>query len=277
MTRTLAVRFRLLRVRANWLTLNWKVNPMDLFITTGSAFDATQVPETVLDLEIERIGKNELPRLAGLDRLTVTSLALRWLATPDLSAIPFPTMLEELLVWQSKSVTSIHGIQRVRHLRKLVWRENVPLEDASAVRELPNLRDLEFRSDISVMPGSSGLAFLSELTLDSLFLSGVKGRDVDLSPIARMDQPKELFVNGAKFPQKEIAKIAAVNSTFFDKIMTPKRVSKGLFDCPKCSGDVVHVQLKGIKSFLCGSCDQERITKALSKFNDLVESARALG
>lgn len=243
---------------------------MSAFHVKGKDFDSAAVPAGTTSLEIERIRKADLQRLEGLQDLPVRHLELRWLSAPDLRDVPFPDTLETLMVWHSAKVRSMAGIETARNLRELTWRKNVMLEDGSALRHLPHLRALSIEGDINGDQKIATLDFLEPLILDRLALNGVDGAKIDLSPVARMRQPRELLLNGRCFAVTEVAKVAAVNPVFYDSIMNLEDVPAGEMYCDVCPGQIKIMRLRGKKLFWCADCDRDAIERELQQFHDLV-------
>ena len=91
------------------------------------------------ELAIYTIRKSELPKLQGLQHLPLQSLELRWLSSPDLTSVPLPATLENLMVWHSSKLKSLNGIEAAANLKSLVLEDNGPLEDLTSVSKLKNL------------------------------------------------------------------------------------------------------------------------------------------
>ena len=226
-------------------------------------------------LSINTIRKAELKRLVGLEALPISSLALRWLSAPNLKAFHLPPTLKELRIWHSNKLTSLDGIDAAQDLVQLDLRGNGPLEDATALRDLPKLRNLSITGDAPSLQKISTLGFLNGLPLRHLALRAVDGGLLDLGPVARLSNLETLDLHGPNFAPKELAKVAAAHAWFMDALMElPDYPLQGMA-CKKCGGKQKELFLKGKKGLWCPTCGKVGLQKALDEFRDLVTASKA--
>ncbi len=224
-------------------------------------------------LSINTIRKSDLKRLRGLEKLPLAFLGLRWLSASDLTVIPMPPSVVELRIWHSNKLCSLIGIEAAPKLEQLALRENGPLEDASALRELPKLRSLSIEGGQTSLQQIASLDFLEGLPLQELVLIAVDGAELDLGPIARLPALTSLVITGAHFAPEELAKVAAAHPWFFDQLMDlPDCLISGT-GCKKCRGSQKEMFLKGTKGLWCPVCSEAGLDKALDGFKALVEAA----
>lgn len=224
-------------------------------------------------LSINTIRKADLKRLKGLDTLPLSSLALRWLSVADLTQVPLPACLSELRVWHSNKLVSLAGLEAARDLETLALRGNGPLQDATALHQLPKLQSFSIEGDPMTLQQIATLDFLDGLSLCHLVLRAVDGATLDLGPVARLSTLKKIDLHGPNFAPKELAKVAAAHPKFFDTLMDlPDCETQGTA-CKSCGGTMKELFIKGEKGLWCPSCDETGLNRALSDFRALVATA----
>lgn len=243
--------------------------------TSGEDFDPKALPANIDTLAIYRIVKKDLPRLASLRSLPVKSLDLRWVFLPDLTQFPLPETLENLEVWQSPKLKSLDGIQAATRLRRLKYWDNGKLENAHALANLPNLRELVLEGGMNARLKLSDLEFLRPLRLDRLDLNGIAPADVDVSPVLQMQGLRELSVFGPDLEIGNLARLAARFPTIQDDLNNLADYPRELgMSCKRCAGTLKMLRLRRKKFLWCPECEAKTLQKTLSTFNALVEAAR---
>ncbi len=188
------------------------------------------------ELAIYTVHKAHLYKLAGLDGLPLESLELRWLSAPDLTPVPFPPALSTLMVWHCSKLRSLKGLEVVSQLQHLVLEDNAPLEDATALSALKDLKSLSITGGFTSQQKVSSLDAISGLPIERLTLRAIAGGELDLSVVADLPNLKELDVHGPNFAPKELAKVAAVHPWFLDQLLDLEDYTLPGMKCKTCGG-----------------------------------------
>ena len=243
----------------------------------GEDFDAdTILAETpdIRELTIHNIRKKDLPRMAGLARLPLKVLGIRWLSAPDLTQVPLPPDLEELMIWHSR-ITRLEGIERARNLNWLYLQKNAPLEDLSAIRKLPKLRRLAVVGDFNGQQEIASLDALSGLPLTELELNALKAPGLDLTPVTTLPLEK-IEIWGRNVGPRELAKVCAAFPDFYEGLKNLEDYDlEGMMLCKKCRGLQKQMFLKGKKFLWCPKCSANGLAKVLAEFDAMVQQARS--
>ncbi|MEJ2122361.1 MAG: hypothetical protein P8Z76_17000, partial [Alphaproteobacteria bacterium] len=122
-----------------------------------------------------------------------------------------------------------------------------------------------------------GLEGLTDLTgLKRLQIRGLDGRDIDLTPVARLRQLDELDLWARDFPMEEVAKVAAGHPAYLEALLDlpdyPFRDDYGR--CKKCDATKTQMFLKRRKFLWCPNCDKAGLDKLIATFLAAVETAR---
>ncbi|WP_252947411.1 hypothetical protein [Oceanicola sp. 502str15] len=244
-------------------------------MVSGADFDAAALPADLDALAIYEVRRADLPRLAGLERLPLKLLELRWISAPDFTDIPLPAGLEELIVWHSPKLRSCAGITRAPGLKRLRWWDTGPLEDASALAQLPGLRRLELSAGMNRKQKLSSLAFLRDLRLEVLHLNGIAPPDLDITPILDMESLRELEVHGPDFELESLAALCARFPAVYEEIAALKSYPPDLDRaCERCGGGLSMLWLRRRKFLWCKSCEAGPLARVLDRFAAQVEAAR---
>lgn len=225
-------------------------------------------------LSINTIRKSDIKRLAGLDKLPLVFLGLRWLSASDLTSIPLPTSIKGLRIWHSNKLKSLKGIEVASELEELDLRGNGLLEDATALRTLLNLRTLSIEGDQASQQKVATLEFLEGLPIRHLSLQAVDGAALDLGPVARLAALETLELSGLNFQAPELAKVAAAHPWFYEQLMDLPDCKINGMRCKKCSGPQKELFLRSKKSLWCPVCSETSLKKVLDSFSDLVAAAQ---
>ena len=245
------------------------------FSVAGEAFDVAEVGPEVTHLVIHQIGKRDLARLRGLDALPIRMLELRWLSAADLTAVPLPERLEELVLWQSAKLKSCAGIERAKGLTRLRWAENGVLQDGSALASLPDLRVLEIESGMGAAQKLCDLEFLRGLRLRALTINGIAPHNLDVAPLLALAEDTALMLNGRDWGEESLARIAAHFPAVHADLRQLEDYPADLGSrCGRCGGDKKMLRLRGRKFIWCPACEAKGLEKVLSAFDGRVEAAR---
>ena len=225
-------------------------------------------------LAIYTVRKSELDKLNGLNRLPLTSLELRWLSSADLTPVQFPSELQNLMVWHSSKLRSLEGISAAPNLMNLVLEDNGPLENTTQLSVLKNLRTLSITGGFTSIQKIASLDAIEGLPIEKLTLRAVAGANLDLSPIARLPNIRELDIHGPNFAPEELAKVAAAHPWFHEQLLDLDDYAMPGMRCKKCGGIQKEMFLRRKKFLWCPSCNQSGIDRVLDRFNELVRLAK---
>ncbi len=243
----------------------------------GEDFDADAILGThpgIEKLTIHNIRKKDLARMAGLARLPLRHLEIRWLAAPDLTEVPLPAGLDTLMLWHSRT-GSLAGVERAQSLTWLHYQENSELHDLAPVRDLPNLRRLAIVGGFNGGQKVISLDALTGLKLTHLEMNAVEGANLDLTPVTTLPL-EEVDFWGRSFAPAEFAKICAAFPAFYARILDLKDYNlEGMSLCKKCRGLQKEMFLRGKKFLWCPKCSAKGLAKILADFDAMVEQAKA--
>lgn len=226
------------------------------------------------ELRIYTVRKAELGKLRGLDRLPLKSLELRWLSSPDLTDVPLPVSLVDLMIWHSSKLRSLKGLEAAPNIENLILEDNAPLDDATAISHLKNLRSLSIQGGFSSQQKLASLDAIEGLPIERLTLRAIAGADLDLSPVARLKKLHELDLHGPNFDPGELAKVAAAHPWFLDQLLQLSDYPLGGMGCKKCGGVQKEMFLRRKKFLRCPTCDENGIRREVQGFLELVDEAR---
>ncbi|MEM9430511.1 MAG: hypothetical protein AAGA32_13580 [Pseudomonadota bacterium] len=248
----------------------------DTVVLTGETFDLSRVPADARVLRLHTVRKPHLGKLGGLEDLPLTELELRWISAPDLEVLPLPASLQTLKIWHSPKLRSLRGIERAAALRTLIWTDTGTLEDATPLAHLEGLRELWIEGGPGSAQKVADFAFLADLRLERLTLTGVAGAAIDLSPVAALAPGTRIEIHGPSFKPEELAKVAAAHPHVFEDLMDLRDYPPALgLACKTCGGVRKELFLRGKKGLWCPICEAKGLDAQLSAFRYLVEAARA--
>lgn len=227
------------------------------------------------ELAIYTVRKAEMGKLRGLDRLPLETLELRWLSAPDLTDVPLPPNLKNLMVWHCSKLRSLDGLEAAPHLRHLALEDNAPLEDASALGALKHLTSLSIQGGFGSNQKVTSLDALAGLPVERLTLRAIDGGELDLSPVTELPKLRELDLHGPNFAPEELAKVAAAYPWFLEQLLDLEDYTLGGMRCKKCGGVQKQMFLRRKKFLWCPKCNQAGIDRTIDGFLELVEQARA--
>ncbi len=236
----------------------------------GSKLDVSALGD-IAGLSIQTIRKLELGKLQGLDGLQLKELELRWLSAADLTVVSFPKTLVSFRIWHSPKLKSLEGLETAENLKELYIRENGSPLDISALRALTKLEHLIIDGGYGDGNTLTGFDVLEGLPIEHLTMINIKGADLDLGPVARLPQLKELDLPTRLFPAEEVAKVAAAKPWYYEQLKDlPKAKSHFANPCKKCGQMPHELFLKGKKFLWCLDCQGARVAEHLADFDALV-------
>lgn len=227
------------------------------------------------ELAIYTVRKAEIGKLQGLDRLPLETLELRWLSASDLTDVPLPPGLKNLMVWHCSKLRSLDGLQAASQLKHLALEDNAPLEDASALAALKHLTSLSIQGGFGSNQKVKNLNAIAGLPIEQLTLRAIDGGELDLSPVAQLPKLRELDLHGPNFAPEELAKVAAAYPWFLEQLLDLEDYTLGGMRCKKCSGVQKQMFLRRKKFLWCPACNQAGIDRTIGGFLELVEQAKA--
>ena len=225
-------------------------------------------------LAIYTVRKSELGRLELLDKLPLTSLELRWISVEDLAQVPLPKSLKSLMIWHCSKLRSLDGLEKAPKLENLSLEDNAPLEDATAIASLKNLKSLSIMGGFTSEQKISSIDAVADLPIERLTLRAIAGGELDLSPVAGLSKLKELDMHGPNFAAEELAKVAAAHPWFLDQLLDLEDYRLPGMKCRKCGGTQKKMFLRRKKFLWCPACNQAGIDRLLGEFMELVEKQR---
>lgn len=228
-------------------------------------------------LGVYKAKTKDLAKIARLGELTLPSLNLRFWPEPDLTAFRPPKGLRYFTVWQSNKLVRLDGIEAAAEIEALALNDNGRLESLAPLAALPKLADLSLSGGIWTKQETAGLEGLAALRgLKRLQIRGLDGRDIDLTPVARLHQLDELDLWARDFPMEEVAKVAAGHPAYLNALLDlpdyPRRDEFGR--CKKCDATKKQMFLKRRKFLWCPNCDKAGLEKLIATFLEAVEAAR---
>jgi hypothetical protein len=229
-------------------------------------------------LEVYKIRPKDVPKVQRLEEISLDNLSLRFWPEPDLTAFRPPRGLKGLTVWQSKKLVRLDGIEAASDLETLVLSDNGRLETLAPIRALPKLSGLHLSGGIWTKQETGGLEALDGLaTLTRLQLRGLKGGDIDLTPVTRLPALEWLDLWPRDFPMAELAKVAAAYPFYLKELLElPDYGIRDRFGvCDTCGAMRKMMFLRGRKMLWCPSCEKAGIERLLETFRAAIEDARS--
>lgn len=228
-------------------------------------------------LEIYKLRRRDIGRIARLGDLSLRRLSLRFWPEADLTLLPFPRGLTQFTVWQSKKLVALDGIERAADLTDVTLSDNGKLRSVEPLAGLPALRGLSLSGGIWNKQELSTLDGLEKLTgLRHCQLRTVDGRNVDLAPVARLPNLESLDLWARDYPMAEVAKVAAAFPFFHEALLDlpdyPYRDGNGI--CSGCNATRKQMFLRGRRFLWCVTCDAKGLNTLLADFDAAVEAAR---
>lgn len=241
----------------------------------GKGFDADALPAGLEELALYEVRKADLPRLAGLARVPLKVLELRWVTAPDFTAIPLPEGLEELEIWHSPKLKSCDGIGQAPGLQRLKWWDTGALEDGSALAGLPELRVLEIEGGMNAKQKVASFDFLRGLRLERLAMNGIAPAGLDVAPVLEMKSLRKVEVHGSDLDIDSVAALAARFPGVHRQIVELEDYPASLgMRCKACGGVQKMLRLRRRKFLWCPACEAEALGRVLADFERRVEAAR---
>jgi hypothetical protein len=202
--------------------------------------------------------------IAGLARdATVTSVTIFDYELDSLQPLGALARLEVLKIMNPRRITSLSGLTSLSQLRHLALSTPPGSDGSGRCIDVESLRPL---------------AALDHL--ETLWLMGIRPRDLDLSPIADLRGLKELDIGCVpEFDLEHYARLAAALPTTEGRCLQPYCSIQGIGRCKRCDGKTVLLTgaPRRARHWLCPSCNAKKLAEHVQRWNEIRTTAATGG
>ena len=166
-----------------------------------------------------------------------------------------PARIRTLKMSGAPKLTSLDGIQALQELREFVLMTPTGSSGARRLIKVASFAPLERLAH-----------------LERLLIHEVRPDDLDLSPIARMTELRDVDVSGVpEFGIEEYARLAVALPSAKGRCLQPYFTIKGVGYCKKCKGQMVLLVGAPPRSrrFLCPQCNQKLLAAHVAKWEQV--------
>ena len=170
-------------------------------------------------------------------------------------AAVLPTRIRTLKISGAPSLTSLDGIQALQELREFVLMTPTGSSGARRLIKVASFAPLERLAH-----------------LERLLIHEVRPDDLDLSPIARMTELRDVDISGVpEFGIEEYARLAVALPSAKGRCLQPYFTIKGVGYCKKCKGQMVLLVGAPPRSrrFLCPQANQKLLAAHVAKWEQV--------
>ena len=210
------------------------------------------MPYAIFDGNAQVLTRPTLADLADLAAMKPASVIVFEYPFESLAPLVVLAGAETMKLQDSGTLRRLNGIEALAGVKNLVISTPPTWDGTTRKIEVESLKPL---------------AKLS--SLERLVLTGVRPKDLDLSPVAGMTHLKEVDIGGVpEFTIEHYARLAAALPNAEGRCLQPYVEIKGVGFCKKCKGQ--QVLLNGAppkaRKWLCPKCNEKKIAEHVSSW-----------
>ena len=214
------------------------------------------MPYAIFDRNAKVLTRPALAELADLGAKKPASVIVFEYPFESLAPLAVLAGVETMKLQDSGALRRLDGIEALGGVKNLVISTPPTWDGTTRKIEVESLKPLETLS-----------------SLERLILTGVRPKDLDLSPIARMKHLQEVDIGGVpEFTIEHYARLAAALPNAEGRCLKPYCVIKGVGFCKKCKSQ--QVMLNGAppraRKWLCPKCNESKIAEHTQRWESLV-------